>query len=82
MNISRTSISQIKKLYKKISDNKLDPKRNQLVKQAKAEIKFNFKLYGIESEEDFAKDNSFCVDCACGLNADNDCPGCGRQYGW
>lgn len=75
-------IKQLKNLFVEISRNKHDPKKEALIKANKEQITFELKNYGFEDEEDFARNNSFCVSCGCGLNSDNDCHGCGRQFGW
>lgn len=82
MKLTHNSIKQLKKLFICISKNKSDPTKKHLIEQTKKEIDFNFKIYKIGSQEEFARDNSFCIDCGCSLNRDNECPGCGRAFGW
>lgn len=82
MKPTNQDINQLKKLFNQIQKNRHDPKKQALVEQARKEIDYNFKLFEIESDEDFAKDQCFCVECGVSLNSDNDCPSCGRAYGW
>jgi len=82
MKLTHQAIKEIKKLFICIAKNKTDPTKEYLVEQTKKEIEFEFKIYKIENAEQFAKDNSFCVDCGYSLNDNNECPGCGRAYGW
>lgn len=82
MEPTNNDIKQLKKLFNQIHKHRVDPKKDSLVEQARKEINYNFGLFGIESDNDFAKQNSFCTECGCSLNEDNECPGCGMAFGW
>lgn len=76
-----TDISAIKKLYSEMIKYKDDPKLKDLVKSNRQNIDYNLKFYEY-TEETFAKENSFCVECGHSLNQDNKCIFCGKEYGW
>jgi len=82
MKPSSKNLREIKKIFLKRIILKLDPTKKFQAEQLKKEINYNLKLYGFKTEEEFGKENGFCIDCGFELNQDNTCKGCGRAYGW
>lgn len=82
MKPTNKDINGLKTLFKEIARNRLSPTKESLLKRNREQINYNLKLFGYESEEEFARENSFCVSCGCSLNEDNECPGCGGAFGW
>lgn len=82
MKETNKSIKAIKQLFREIADHRNDPTKISFIKQNRIDIAYNLKLYNYSSDEDFAKEHSFCTDCGSCLNENNDCPGCGKEFGW
>ncbi len=81
MEIKYSDIAALKKIYIEMFKHQRDPKLKSLVEQNRKEIDYNLKLFEY-TEESFAKENSFCIKCGHGLNRDNKCRGCQKEYGW